>query len=196
MGKIVYIMGKSSTGKDTIFKALLSDGDYSFATIVSYTTRPIREGEHEGVEYHFTNEKGFLKLQAEGKVVEDRCYETCHGPWRYFTVADESIDLNSNNYITIGTLESYKKVRDYFGKDKVVPVLIELDDGVRLTRALNREKKQDVPKYEELCRRFLADSRDFDDELIKKAKIKKRFKNDDLNQCLSEIKRYLKIEMA
>lgn len=196
MGKIVYIMGKSSTGKDTIFKALLSDDDYSFATIVSYTTRPIREGEHEGVEYHFTNEKGFLKLQAEGKVVEDRCYETCHGPWRYFTVADESIDLNSNNYITIGTLESYKKVRDYFGKDKVVPVLIELDDGVRLTRALNREKKQDVPKYEELCRRFLADSRDFDDELIKKAKIKKRFKNDDLNQCLSEIKRYLKIEMA
>ena len=196
LGKIVYIMGKSSTGKDTIFKALLKDKEYKFLTIVSYTTRPIREGEKEGHEYHFTDEEGFKKLSDAGKVVEDRCYETCHGPWRYFTVADDSIDLSKNNYITIGTLESYRKVRDYFGREKVVPVLIELDDGIRLTRALNREKKQDDPKYEEMCRRFLADSIDFSDELIKKAKIKKRFKNEDLSLCLNEIKRYLKIEMA
>lgn len=196
MGKIVYIMGKSSTGKDTIFKALLSDSDFSFSTIVSYTTRPIREGEHDGTEYYFVKEKDFVRLKEEGKVVEDRCYETCHGPWRYFTVDDDRIDLKKNNYITIGTLESFKKVRDYFGKDNVIPVMIELDDGIRLTRALNREKKQEHPKYEELCRRFLADSRDFDDELIKKARIKKRFKNEDLNLCLSEIKRYLTIEMA
>lgn len=196
MGKIVYIMGKSSTGKDTIFKALLSDKDFSFSTIVSYTTRPIREGEHDGTEYHFVKEKDFQNLKNSGNVVEDRCYETCHGPWRYFTVDDDSIDLEKNNYITIGTLESYKKVRDYFGKDRVIPVLIDLDDGVRLTRALNREKKQEHPKYEEMCRRFLADSRDFDDELIKKAKIKKRFKNEDLSLCLGEIKRYLTIEMA
>lgn len=196
LGKIVYIMGKSSTGKDTIFKALLKDKEYKFLTIVSYTTRPIREGEKEGHEYHFTDEAGFKRLLDAGKVVEDRCYETCHGPWRYFTVADDSIDLIKNNYITIGTLESYKKVRDYFGREKVVPVLIELDDGIRLTRALNREKKQDNPKYEEMCRRFLADSKDFSDELIKKAKIKKRFKNEDLSLCLDEIKRYLKIEMA
>lgn len=196
MGKIVYIMGKSSTGKDTIFKALLSDKDYSFNTIVSYTTRPIREGEKDGVEYHFVNEAAFDALSEAGKVVEARAYETCHGLWRYFTVADEAINLKESSYLTIGTLESYKKVRDYFGKDNVIPVLIELDDGVRLTRALNREKKQDVPKYDEMCRRFLADARDFDEELIKKAKIKKRFKNEDLSLCLSEIKKYLRIEMA
>lgn len=196
MGKIVYIMGKSSTGKDTIFKALLSDSDYEFNTIVSYTTRPIREGERNGVEYNFVKEADFAALSNAGKVVEDRAYDTCHGLWRYFTVADESIDLKNKSYITIGTLESYKKVRDYFGKDNVIPVLIELDDGIRLTRALNREKKQDVPKYEEMCRRFLADSKDFDEELIKKAKIKKRFKNEDLNLCIGEIKKYLRIEMA
>lgn len=196
MGKIVYIMGKSSTGKDTIFKQLLSENDYNLKTIVSYTTRPIREGEKEGSEYHFVKESDFRRLCEEGRVVEDRCYETCHGPWRYFTVADESINLDSQNYITIGTLESFKKVREYFGKEKVVPVLIELDDGARLQRALNREKKQDHPKYEEMCRRFLADSKDFDEELIKKAKIKKRFKNEDLNNCIKDIKSYLKIEMA
>lgn len=196
MGKIVYIMGKSSTGKDTVFKALLKESPFNFKTIVSYTTRPIREGEKNGNEYFFTDEKGFNDLCASGKVIEERSYDTCHGLWRYFTVADENIDLDKNNYITIGTLESYKKVRDYFGKDKVVPVLIELDDGVRLTRALNREKKQAHPKYEEMCRRFLADSKDYDDELIKKAKIKKRFKNDELKLCLGEIKKYLTIELA
>lgn len=196
MGKIIYIMGKSSTGKDTIFKHLLSDKDLQLKTIVSYTTRPIREGEKEGNEYHFVGENDFIRLKEAGKVVEDRCYETMHGPWRYFTVADESIDLSTTDYITIGTLESYKKVRDYFGKEKVIPVLIELDDGIRLERALNREKKQDNPKYEEMCRRFLADSKDFDEELIKKAKIRKRFKNEDLNRCLKDIKSYLRIEMA
>lgn len=196
MGKIVYIMGKSSTGKDTIFKHLLSEPTFSFKTIVSYTTRPIREGEQEGVEYHFVDEAGFLSLKEAGKVVEDRCYDTIHGPWRYFTVADEQLDLNSGNYITIGTLESFRKVREYYGKEKVVPVLIELDDGVRLQRALNREKKQDHPKYEEMCRRFLADSKDFDEELVKKAKIRKRFKNNNLTTCLSEIKTYLTIELS
>ena len=196
MGKIVYIMGKSSTGKDTVFKNLLRENNHNLKTIVSYTTRPIREGEKEGVEYHFTNEEGFRELSSKNLVVEDRCYETCHGLWRYFTVADESIDLSENNYVTIGTLESYKKVRDYFGKDRVVPVLIELDDGIRLTRALNREKRQEKPKYEEMCRRFLADSKDFDEELIKKARIRKRFKNEDLNTCLSEIRKYLAIEMS
>lgn len=196
MGKIVYIMGKSSTGKDTIYKKLLAEKKFAFKTIVSYTTRPIREGEKEGVEYHFTDEAGFLKLKESGKVVEDRCYETCHGPWRYFTVDDENIDLSAHDYITIGTIESFRMVRNYYGKEKVVPVLIELDDAVRLQRALNREKKQDHPRYEEMCRRFLADSKDFDEETIKKAKIRKRFVNDDLNICLQKIKEYLIIEMA
>lgn len=191
MGKIVYIMGKSSTGKDTIFKQLLGDMDYQFNTIVSYTTRPIREGEKEGVEYHFTDEEGFLLLKKKGKVVEDRCYETVHGPWRYFTVADESINLSERNYITIGTLESYQKVRDYFGKEQVIPVLIELDDGIRLQRAINREMKEDHPKYEELCRRFLSDSVDFSDIKIKEAGISISFVNDNLEECIDRIKKYL-----
>ncbi|MCQ2523180.1 MAG: guanylate kinase [Lachnospiraceae bacterium] len=196
MGKIVYIMGKSSSGKDTIFKNLVSDPSFDFKTIVSYTTRPIRESEKEGVEYHFVDEDEFLRLQALGKIVEERSYDTCHGLWRYFTVDDGQFDLKEGNYITIGTLESYKSVRKYFGKDMVIPVLIELDDGVRLQRALNREKKQDHPKYEEMCRRFLADAKDFDNEKIKQLKISKRFKNDDLNVCISAIKQYLTIEMA
>lgn len=187
-------MGKSSTGKDTIFKEILRENNYSFKTIVSYTTRPIREGEKEGGEYFFVDEEGFQKLKNAGKVIEDRCYATCHGPWRYFTVDDGQFDPSSN-FITIGTLESYMKINEYFGKDKVIPVLVELDDGVRLQRALNRERKQEQPKYEEMCRRFLADSGDFSEENIKKAGITKRFVNNELKDCLKEIKQYIAQKM-
>ena len=190
MGKIVYIRGKSSTGKDTIFKELIRKNAFNFKTIVSYTTRPIREGEKDGQEYFFTDEAGFNKLKDEGKVIEDRCYNTIHGPWRYFTVDDGQIN-DRDNYITIGTLESYVKICEYYGNNRIIPILVELDDGVRLQRALNREKKQDKPKYEEMCRRFLADSADFSEEKIQSAKIKRRFYNNELNVCLQEIEDYI-----
>lgn len=192
MGKIVYLMGKSSTGKDTIYKRLLENDEVELHTIVPYTTRPIRAGETEGVEYFFTNEEGFRKLKAEEKLIEDRAYDTCLGMWRYFTVNDEQIDLERKNYVIIGTLESYNRTKEFFGEDKLLPVLVELDDGIRLQRALDREKAQDEPKYREMCRRFLADAEDFAEEKIEEAGITRRFINKDLQQCLQEIMIYLK----
>lgn len=191
MGKIVYIMGKSSTGKDTIYRSILSDKSIELKKIIPYTTRPIRAGEKDGVQYFFTDETGFESLCRENKVIEHRSYDTCYGLWRYFTVNDKNIDLEKNNYIIIGTLESYEKTAEYFGKDKMLPILIELDDGVRLQRALNREKKQQMPKYEEMCRRFLADSQDFSRENIEKAGIDKSFYNDNLRRCTKEIIQYI-----
>lgn len=193
MGKIVYLMGKSSTGKDTIYKRLLMDAELPLKTIVPYTTRPIRVKETEGVEYHFTDEDGFQSLQQAGKVIEQRAYHTYHGLWRYFTVDDGQIDLEEGNYIYIGTLESFNSTVKYFGRDCLVPVLIELDDGVRLQRALDRERKQEHPKYEEMCRRFLADSEDFSEQKIEEAGIgEARFLNDDLEECTREIVSYIK----
>ncbi|MBD5536772.1 MAG: guanylate kinase [Lachnospiraceae bacterium] len=191
MGKIVYLMGKSSTGKDTIYKRLLTDNGFGLLKIIPYTTRPIRIKEKNGREYFFTDEEGFEALEKSGRVIESRVYQTCHGLWRYFTVDDGQIDLTEKNYICIGTLESYESIRTYFGEEKLLPVLIELDDGVRLQRALNREKKQQFPKYEEMCRRFLADSEDFAEDKVRRAGITKRFQNDNLEQCLSEIKKYI-----
>ena len=191
MSKIVYLMGKSSTGKDTIYKELLKSGRVKLQTVVPYTTRPIRVGEEEGVEYHFTDEEGFLKFQEEGKIIEERAYNTFHGLWRYFTVDDGQIKDGDDTYLMIGTLEAYEKLKSYFGQERMIPVLIELDDGVRLQRALNREKSQSSPKYEEMCRRFLADSEDFAEEKIAHAKIEKRFYNDDLQKCLEQIESYI-----
>lgn len=191
MGKIIYLMGKSSSGKDTIFRELLRRHKIQYSKIVPYTTRPIREGEVEGREYHFTDEAGFQKHQESGKVIEHRAYNTCHGLWRYFTVDDGELNLEKNNYIIIGTLEAYISTKKYFGEKNVLPVLIELDDGIRLQRALNREKKQKNPKYEEMCRRYLADSADFAEEKIKEAGIQNRFYNDELEKVLNEIEAYI-----
>lgn len=192
MGKIVYLMGKSSTGKDTIYKRLLDEMSQRLHRIVPYTTRPIRLKEKNGVEYFFTDEDGFARLLGSGRVIEHRAYHTCHGLWRYFTVDDGQIDLDTKDYICIGTLESYENTKAYFGQDKLLPVLIELDDGVRLQRALDRERKQEQPKYEEMCRRFLADSADFSEERIAHAGIGRRFLNEDLKTCMEEIRTYLR----
>ena len=191
MGKIVCLMGRSSSGKDTIYKELLAQNQVMLQPIVPYTTRPIRAGESDGVEYHFTDEEGFLRLQNQGRVIEDRVYHTCLGMWRYFTVADEEIDPKSGSYVVIGTRESYEQMRRFYGEDKVLPIMIELDDGVRLQRALDRDMAQDHPRYEEMCRRFLADAEDFSEEKLNMAGISRTFYNDKLSRCLEEILSYL-----
>lgn len=192
MGRIFYIMGKSSSGKDTIYRRLLEEEEFSFRTLVPYTTRPMRSQEKNGVDYFFTDEAGLLKIRQEGRLIELRSYHTVHGIWNYFTVDDGQFDLANYNYLMIGTLESYSAVRSYFGADRLVPVLIELDDGVRLQRALDREKAQDEPKYAEMCRRFLADAEDFSEDKIEKAEIGRRFENNVLQDCLEEIRGYIR----
>ena len=190
MGKIVYLMGKSSSGKDTVFKKLMKKG-LELHPIVPYTTRPIRAGEENGVQYFFTDEDGFQSLCSQGKVIEDRAYHTMHGLWRYFTVDDGQILLGERSSIVIGTLEGYMKMKAYFGEEQLLPIMIELDDGIRLQRALDRERKEDHPKYKEMCRRFLADCEDFAEEKILEAGICRRFYNENLEQCLDEIVAYI-----
>lgn len=195
MGKLFCMMGKSASGKDTIYKALISDRSLGLHTVVPYTTRPVREGEAEGVEYWFVNEKQFQQFKAAGKIIEDRCYETVFGPWRYFMVDDGQIDFSKGHFIVIGTLESYCKIRDYYGASQVVPLYINVEDGLRLFRALERERRQTAPKYAEMCRRFLADSGDFSEEKLEKAGIHTVFDNETLETCIAqvraEIRRYL-----
>lgn len=192
MGKIFYILGKSSTGKDTIYKNILEDETLGLKDIILYTTRPIRDGETDGKSYHFVNEKEYEDIKKSGLIIEERSYNTMHGVWRYFTVKDSSIDLSNNNYVIIGVLKSFIDTRDYFGSDKVVPIYIEVEDGLRLQRALNREKKPENRRFKELCRRYLADSEDFSEDKIKDAGIDKRFENVDLSSCINEVKEYIR----
>jgi guanylate kinase len=191
MPEIVFIMGKSASGKDKIYQQLSDDSELNLKTITLYTTRPMRNGEINGREYYFVDDEKAESLENENKIIELRSYQTIHGEWKYFTADDGQIILNGKNrYLIIGTLEAYDKFCKYFGKEHILPIYIDVDDGIRLSRALNREKEQKNPHYAEMCRRYLADTKDFSEENIKKSGITKRFQNNGLlEDCIKEIRR-------
>ncbi len=194
MHRIFYIMGKSATGKDKLYRNLLkhfSENEPILKPLVLYTTRPMRTGEIDGKDYWFVDRASFLKMKEAGKVIEERTYDTIHGPWTYFT-SEASIDLKKGSYLGIGTLESFTKLVEYFGRDRVVDLYVEVEDGLRLERAVRRERKEEEPKYLELCRRFLSDSEDFSEENLKKAGVERRFLNNEaFEDCLSELTGYI-----
>ena len=168
MGKIFYIMGKSASGKDKIYSRLAGNKELNLKKLILYTTRPVRDGEEDGVQYYFTDDQKLKEFEEAGKVIESRAYNTVYGVWTYFTADDGQIDLKNGNYLGIGTLESFQKMKCYYGKESVIPVYIEV-----------------------LCRRFLADEEDFSEEKIKEAEIQKRFVNDDLDLCVKNIINYV-----
>lgn len=190
MGKIFYLMGKSASGKDTIYKRLLNECP-GLRPLILYTTRPMRDGESQGVEYYFVSQEELKNFGDAGKIIELRKYQTVAGIWSYATIDNGELGYNHENYLAIGTLESYKKMLDYFGKDIIIPIYIVVEDGLRLERALIRERQQKVPNYMELCRRFLADEKDFSPEKLEINQINKFYENNDLEQCIMEIKKKL-----
>ena len=192
MGKIFLLMGKSTSGKDTIYRNLIEDESLFLKKVVPYTTRPQRSGETDGVQYFFKTEEEYQDLKRNGRIIEERTYHTNYGEWRYFTVDDGQIALSDGDYLVIGTLESYCYIRDYFGKENVVPLLIDVEARIRLERAMKREGKQENPRYDEMCRRFLADEEDFSEDKLKAAGIDTRFPNNDkIEDCISSIKAFI-----
>ena len=191
VGKIVFIMGKSAVGKDTIYRSLVKNNRFNLMRIIPYTTRPLRKGEGDGNQYRFCTVEDMRRMEEAGQILERRTYPTVAGDWHYFTADDGMIDIEGENYITIGTLESYNMLSDHFGKEKMIPIYVALDDGERLSRAVKRERLQKEPNYAELCRRYLADCEDFSDIKIKEAGINRVFYNMDLKHTVTQIEEYL-----
>lgn len=191
MGRIYYLLGKSATGKDTLYKEILKRRP-KLRTVTMYTTRPIREGETDGVEYFFTDREELERQLASGKVIESRTYQTIAGSWTYYTVDDGQFNVaDDESCLMIGTLESYEKMCTYFEAGKMVPVYIEVPDGIRLLRAVKREENQKKPNYREVCRRYLADEKDFSEENLERLGVTKRYQNTDMEICVEEILRDL-----
>ncbi len=187
MGKLYVIMGKSATGKDTLFHLLLNQKELTVKEVIPYTTRPIRSGETDGKEYYFVTPEEMYEMEEQGKIVECREYDTVHGPWFYFTADDGQIDLEHSDYAMISTLEGFEKLRRHFGRENVEPIYIVVEDCARLERALERERRQKVPCVAEVCRRFLADETDFSDERLAEAEISVSIINDSVEHGLEQL---------
>ena len=185
--KIIYIMGKSGSGKNTVYNELIKKlNSDKFKPIIMNTTRPMREGEVNGVDYNFTTAKEYLDYKDTDSILEERIYETIKGKWVYFTLKN-SINLAHCNYIGIGTLQSYKSLVKCYSKENVIPIYIQVpDDGDRLLRSIIRERENERPNYSEVCRRFIADENDFSNEKLFYID-PYRVINRDVESCVSKI---------
>lgn len=186
MGKLFVFMGKSASGKDTLYR-LVMEKYRNLHPVIPYTTRPIRAGESEGAEYHFVTEEEMEKMQRRNQIVECRCYQTVKGPWYYFTAEDGQIDFEKGDFALISTLEGYEQIRNFYGGERVVPLYIEVEDMLRMERSLAREKQQEKPCVAEVCRRFLADEEDFSEENLQRLGITNRISNISLEHALDQI---------
>lgn len=158
---IVILCGKSGCGKDFISKNLIKE--YDFKSIVSYTTRPMRENETNGVDYNFISNYEFIKGIEKNEFLEYRVYNTLYNgianKWYYGIKKQE---LNNDDYIVILDLNGTKSFIDYYGKDNCKVFYIEVNDKIRTERA----KKRGSFSSEEWNRRLKADNLDFSEDKL------------------------------
>lgn len=182
MEKIIIFafFGKSGAGKDTIARALHNKHLDKTHFIVSCTTRPRRDYEVEGQDYFFLNEDAFAEQVLNGKMLE----ATSFNDWFYGTsleqIDKDKINLGVFNIQGIECLLEDPRL-------KVTPILIMApNDKERLFRILHREED---PNCIEICRRFLADEKDFSQIPFNYAVVKNLSKNkipDSLETLLHE----------
>ncbi|MDO5560807.1 MAG: AAA family ATPase [Oscillospiraceae bacterium] len=177
MRRIICIIGKSGAGKDTALAELLKRNKQDIRPVVTYTTRPRRSSEADGREYYFVDDEVFAKLKEQNKIIESRTYHTFKGDWTYFTC--ESCFTDGQYNVMIATPEAVDKLCGYFGEEEIHVIFLTLDNKKRLLRCIDREEAQAKPDYSEVCRRYLADDRDFADEQINKYKNIYRVDTDD-----------------
>lgn len=82
---MIVLVGESASGKSSIEKSLVDN--YGYKKIVSYTTRQPRQGEIDGIDYHYISENQFIKLQNEGYFAEVGEYNG----WHYGTAKNDCI---------------------------------------------------------------------------------------------------------
>lgn len=144
------LLGKSASGKSTIEKALEKKG---FKRIISVTTRPMRQGEVDGIDYEYISKEELHELLSNNQLAE----HTIYNAWGYGIKKSEF----ETDEICVCVIEphGYRQIKAQFG-DRVVGILLEVDDKERLIRSLTREPRPDV---NEIVRRFISDKKLFRD---------------------------------
>lgn len=144
-GKIFIILGKSGTGKTTIFK-YLRDRFPSLQVFKYGTTRPKRD-ENDN-EYEFVSDGGFKQLLEDEKVLEYRTYDTEYGKWTYFTY-NTDIDLSEHFYIMVGTLDVLRSLKKVFKRGDLIPILLEVPDAKERRYRVTKERFSSLNTNEE-----------------------------------------------
>lgn len=150
--KLIALIGKAGSGKDTILKDIVKIYKLPINPIVSYTTRPMREGEVEGREYHFISKDKFEQMINNNQMFEYVQFNN----WWYGT----GINCLDENKINIGIFNpSDIRTLINFSEIDLQVYYVYASDKERLLRQLNREEN---PNVSEIIRRYSADEKDFE----------------------------------
>lgn len=184
--QVVAIIGKAGSGKDTILQEVLKRaplakeyGDVHFKEIISCTTRPKRDYEIDGVNYHFFTTEEFMKKVNDDKFAEISFFND----WCYGTL----IDNLSADELNIGVfnLDGIHSLLEHPQIDLVAIYYIQVSDKTRLIRQLTRENSPDI---KEILRRYKTDDEDFKEyNLDFQYTSLTNEENDDLMNCVEYI---------
>lgn len=157
-GKILFLCGKGGTGKDSVLNMLLKAYPTMFTRYVLTTTRDMRYGEIEGVEYHFCDTETFLDRDNKGEFIIVEKYSIANGNTNFYGVGD--IPVDDTVYVLCGTNTQFYKLKEIYG-DRVVGVYLYNTSYTSLTRMLSRLRDRTEYNVLESCRRVLSDSYDY-----------------------------------
>lgn len=128
MSNTIVLVGHIASGKTSIARALENKG---YRRIITYTTRPPKKGEVDGVDYHFITETDFLHKQRKGFFAEGTGYDTIFGYWRYGS-AFEDYQAKDKTVIVLnprGVLNL---------KTKAFVVHLDINEDMLISRAVER----------------------------------------------------------
>ena len=182
---MICIIGKTSSGKDCIVNKLVSEHGYK--KIITYTTRPMRDGERQDVTYHFVSEEDFKWKVEDGFFAEWKTYNTEFGVWYYGTAIEDLENAEDNNIIIL-TPDGYRDVANKLS-NKPISIYVYANNSTIKSRLI---KRGDDPKEAE--RRLLHDNEDFKGIENEVDKIFYNNKGADIKDVVNNIVKWLEKE--
>lgn len=180
---LTFIMGKTCSGKTHIVEKMCDR--YGYHKLVTYTTRPMRKSETDGVDYHFISDKEFIDKINMGFFAEYKRYDTNDGVWSY-GVAREDLENTEKKTVLIVTPDGYRDIVKGYPDLKCRLLYVYANNKTIKNRAL---KRGDSAK--ELERRIKTDSEDFKGVESLADKIIYNNDCDDFDMVLEKINNYV-----
>lgn len=159
--KLILLIGCMASGKDTILKEMINEG-YA-EPVISHTSRPMRKGEKDDIEYHFVSAEEMLKMKENNEFIEFKSYKAANNEKWYYGVNKNSLEKGlSKNYILIVDITGMRQIKEYFKDDKdmeITTIFLDVDKETRRKRAIMRDDMT-LEKVKEIERRLKADDKE------------------------------------